>query len=718
VAGAAAVLVGGGLGVLAGAGPASAGSIAGCAVTGLAADSSAEAIQLRESVAGAPVQELVGVRLDRTDGWRVAGRGDMVLVVDEAAAPLGEPVATVTMFGLSRRVDLGFVPAEDGRLVSSSGVPGLGGITRTGQLRIDNERCVATVLVAADRSPFATLAGLGGLGAAVVFGVLLVVVARRPAGGWGRRFAAAAPLGFLAGAGEAVLLYDAGTFDPAGRWSWWLPVVGVALAAGLPWTRQFGWVAWWPSSWRERRQRQAVLVPVPAAVGRWQPETLFARTERFEVWWARAAAGPNGAPARALVKVPVAGRAGEPGMRLLLAREKEVLSRVDNPHCVRLAEAPDGTDAPAAVILADVDGATLRAVVVAPAAAAAVAAVVGIAGVVVGAPPAAAATEVVTPEAALAIFVHTVDEARADDYRHLADEAVEQAEGLWAYDPALRAGALVEIVVGVPPGQYVYPAWFVATAELRAGDAVAYLHSRFDRTSTSEPWLATILGWSAHPVVAPPELDQNGWLVLVPDEPEQPDELDPAAGPPADLELVIDPAELPQRYADWYNRSLEAGEVLPDELLVIRPDLTADGQRPLLASYLLNETGNAAFFRAESSRWESVATPDGVEPTVRLPDSTTAIVSFTVVAETTRWARADDQFEPCRNSGTWASGLEGGDRRHAWVGIDRHVTVAAAVPIRQPWRGEPDAVGPVTVVIDDNWGGVRETYVPERSVPC
>jgi hypothetical protein len=957
--------------------------VAGCAVTGMTAESAADTVQLRESVATTPAQELVGVPLDRAVSWQVPGHTEPVLVVDTsdtrpgALAP-SEPAGTVTMFGLTRQVDLGFTGAGEGRLVSSSGVPGLGAFTRTGRLALTGAGCDVAALIVVDRSPFTTVAGLGGLAAAVAFGVLMVVVARRPGGSWWRRFAAAGPLGLLAGASEAVLLHDAGTFDPASRLSWWLPVAGVAMAAALPWTRRPGWRAW--------RRRAGAGSLVPARVGRWQPETLFTRTERFEVWEASAGdggaqaggsgGGPDGGATRALVKVPAAGTGGEPGVRLMLAREAAVLSQVDHPNCTRLVEARV-SDGPAAVILAPVDGATLRAVlagtdrlsgpqavtvmlgvlaglgtvhqlgmvhrgvrpeniwldvdgrvllagfelacpglehpiapeggspyaspeqlrgeqldprsdlwscgavlaelltgqapepdatgpsgvddlpepvatllaealapapagrpgaaaaladrlrqvareaygpdwadrgalgaavlahaaigaavagyaaggagasgaaapiasglgaaataglgsgaapssglgaaaaaapggpaaqpvgagagagastgagagtgasagggaasgklggVVVPAATAAIAAVVGIAGLVAGAPPAEAAVEVITPEAAQVIFVRTVDEAREDDYRHLAGEAAERVSELWAHDDSLRAGDLVEIVVGVPPGQLGYPAWFLATAELRVGDTIVHLFSRFERVAAAEPWLATVLGWSVHPVVGPPELDENGWLVPLPDEPAQPGES------AAELELVIDPADLPSRYADWYTRSVAAGEVLADDLLVLAPDLTDayQGASLVLVSHLLNEVTNAAFFRPRASRWESVAVPEPAEPTMRLQDPTTAVVSFTVVAQTTRWARADNRFEPCRNS----SASDAVDPRpHGQIGVDVHLVVEAAVPVRQPWRGE-SVTAPVSVVIDDNTSQAQWTYAPERSIPC
>lgn len=936
------------------AGPAYASEGRGCAVTGFAAASPAEAGELRESLAAMPAHQLDGVALNRARRWGIPAGGEPVLVVDAANELASEVDATVTMFGVSRPADLGFGGTGGDRLVTSAGVPWLGGTTRTVLLSINGEGCAGEVVLTTDRSVFTTVAGMLGLGSMVVFGAVMVVAARRRGGGWARRFLIAAPFGLLAGAGEAVLLHDAAAVDPSSRLVWWVPAAGVALAAVLPLTR------------RRPVRGSATPATLPTWDGPWQPERLFTRVGAFEVWRAGPAAGASAAGSGpALVKVAAGGRAGEPGLRQMLAREVDVMSRLEHPNCVRPMAAPAGGDGPAMVVMEPVEGTTVRAVLQArgrlpgpqavqvtlgmlggvgavhglglvhrgvrpenvwlgsdgrvllagfeiacpglehavaaeggppyaspeqvrgealdarsdlwscaavlvelltgrapdqgdgaaglgelpepmaallaealapavadrpssagqladrlrrvagevygpdwagrgavgaavlahgaigsavagyaaggagtaawaggvatsglgaaagtggtaalgaaasgaaasgaavggagaavtstgkltaaliPVGAAAVAVVAAVAAVVAGPPPAGAATEVISPEAAEVIFVRTVDEARVDDTRHLTDDAAEQATELWAYDGALRDAELLEIVVGVPPEQYGYPAWFIATAQLRADDTAVYLFSRFDRTAGDQQWQATVLGWSPVPVMAPPVLDEDGWLAPVPDEPD-PAGPAPAATPPADTELVIDPDELPDRYVDWFNRTVATNDHVDDEILEFVPALVHDPENPASFGDPRSTLNTFAVFQSPEIRspgsGEAIGSRtvevvrDPAEPSVQWRDAREAIVSFTVTVRYTAYNRPGFTTGSCGHVLIYP----GRDDRLRQLGQDIRLEVMAFVPVRQPWRGEPE-LGSPAVLIDDNIHRGEEVFVPERSVAC
>jgi hypothetical protein len=293
---------------------------AACAVTGFT-PSTGEAGNLRGRLRTEPVQELGGQRLDRARGWQLP-RGTEPVVVVDSAEPLTRGSAKAVLFGLDFAVTSG-TGAGTSRYVSTVTMPQLGPTVRTIGIRATSNVCGATLVLSVDRSPLSTIVGRFGLGLAVVASVLMVWVARRRPGGWLRRALLAAPLGIVAGAGEAALLQEAGVISPLSRASWWVPVVGLAIAMVLPLTRR----------------RPASVVVAPAA-----GDQLFASTPVANVFRSTDAGEP------VLRKVLT-----DPSGAALLARDAEVGAAVDHPNCLRVRRGEPGL-----VISDDVDGAPAR----------------------------------------------------------------------------------------------------------------------------------------------------------------------------------------------------------------------------------------------------------------------------------------------------------------------------------------------------------------------
>ncbi|HEY8471165.1 MAG TPA: serine/threonine-protein kinase [Natronosporangium sp.] len=292
-----------------------------------------------------------------------------------------------------------------------------------------------------------------------------------------------------------------------------------------------------------------------------------------------------------------------------------------------------------------------------------VAVVTGIAvvagAVLVGSEPAEAQEVVVTPDQARLIFVRTTDEARDGVDDHLGDGVREMVDLLLDEHASIADGPLTEVVVGVPPDQFDYPAWFVATGQIGFDEGVAYLSARFDRASDAEPWLMTALAWSTETALAPPALDEDGWL--------------PPAAP---TELAIDPAALPQRYADWLEASWEAHAVVDDDLLTPRHQdafvaFTAENAAELAADGWLDQR--------MSIRVEVVPDP---EPPVVIPLADGGVlVSFRAVREDASYNRPGFTTGPCGTEpyADWFYDDEDGPR-YQMLTVELDLVVFAWVP--------------------------------------
>jgi hypothetical protein len=720
-----------------------------CAVTGYLVDSKDELVALRRGLVEQPVQRLDGVPLASGQTW-VLPEGSQPVVVMDLAEPVSGGTVSVAMAGQEFEVDSSSYDEPRHRYVTGVYLPHLGPTTRSLGLRVETALCGVALDLSVDRSLWSTVVGAVAVAVTVLFGLLTVWVARLRKGGWLRRFGFAAPLGLLAGIGQAVVLMEAGWVGPFQLPPWWAPAAGLALAALLPLTRR--------RSRGAARSRAAAPVsaepptvwqpPVHAPLGGYRVEVPFTTTEVAAVYRAVDDAGD-----RALLKLLPPERYGQPAARLRLEREARALSGWDHPNVLRLRETVSEQAGAPTLVFEDVAGAPLRqlldgggtltgpqaanvvlgalsglravherelvhrdvrpenvwldtggrvllagfelaatgvehpmapegaapyaspeqraaavldarsdlwacgmllaelltgqpalppagtlpeplAAVLARALAenpdgrpatarrlsaelwdaaeqvygtdwvgrgalagalvaqgtvgaaaagyalggvagtgvatgtgagvaaagvgeatgaagggggpvgavvnAAVAVVAGIAvaaGVVVINPdPAEARSVVITPDQARVIFLRTIDQGRAGDDTHFTTGAEANLRDLLAEHDSLAEAALTGVAVGVPPDQYEFPAWFVASATIPYEDGTASIFARFDRESAGEPWLLTTLVWSTDQLLPPALVDVDGWLAPAPD---------PVA-------LAIAPDELPDIYRDWF----------------------------------------------------------------------------------------------------------------------------------------------------------------------
>lgn len=283
--------------------------------------------------------------------------------------------------------------------------------------------------------------------------------------------------------------------------------------------------------------------------------------------------------------------------------------------------AAGGAAVPVAGVAAGGAGALINA---GAAAAAAVAVVAG--AVVTGGVPAPADTPVITPEQARVIVVRTLDEARAGGTAHLSDEVASGSTlSLLEQHPEVSQARIAEVVVGVPPDQYDYPAWFIGSAQLRFDGGVVHLLGQFERDSDSARWQMVTMSWLLDEPVGEPRLDDDGWLLS---EPE-----------PA--ELLVDPAQLPRLYADWSRASFDAGRHVEDPLLRTR---ALDDGRETIRDYRVRSVTET---RDDNSITQEIVLDDA-EPTVVWLDDGGALVSFTVVSHQTVYNTPHPgQTRPC-----------------------------------------------------------------------
>lgn len=314
-----------------------------CAATGYLVGSEEELSALRTRLHGEPVHLVDGVPLERIETWAIPA-GQLPVVVVDSAGPVSGAEVRVSLAGVTYPVvQENFGEAQD-RYVTNVVLPHLGSVVRTLGLTVATDTCETSVVLRADRALWTSWVGIASVLVSAIAGLLIVLVARRRAGSWARRFGWAAPLGLVAGAAQAVVWYEAGLRSPFAAFPVWLPLVGLGLAALLPLTRRRprlgsgGTGAWAPPS----HAPLAGLVPVGG----------FARTEVAEV---HRVVAPDGTPA--LAKVPAPGRQADPATRQRLAREARILSDLDHPHLPRLRQTVTGDgDGPPTLVLENVTG--------------------------------------------------------------------------------------------------------------------------------------------------------------------------------------------------------------------------------------------------------------------------------------------------------------------------------------------------------------------------
>jgi Protein kinase domain len=322
-----------------------------CAISGYAPEGEAASRDLRATLRKQTASDLGGTRLERADTWVVPDGSRPVLVVD-SATPLTEGSARTFLFGLGFPLKSGTGPARE-RYVSTTEMPHLGPTVRVVGVRAGSNACGGSLVLTADRSVFSTRVGQVGLAAGVIFGILLILVARRRRGGWLRRFLLAAPLGLLAGTGEAAVLHESGLISPFSRVTWAVPVAGLLLAALLPLTR--------------RRTRPGVaatsavddaswLAPAHVPLGPYRVDAPFTRTAVAQV--DRGTHRETGE--RVLLKTVLPELAADPDAAARLTREVAVLARLDDPHCLRPRTELSTPDGPPVLVTEYVDGVTAR----------------------------------------------------------------------------------------------------------------------------------------------------------------------------------------------------------------------------------------------------------------------------------------------------------------------------------------------------------------------
>lgn len=316
-------------------------------------------------------------------------------------------------------------------------------------------------------------------------------------------------------------------------------------------------------------------------------------------------------------------------------------------------------------------------------AAAAAVVAVGAGAVLTDAGPAQARVPVITPEQARLVTVRTLDEVRSEQTDRLDERVADEVYFLHLAYEDLPEATVAEVAVGVPPGQYEFPAWFVASAQLRRADGVVHLFGRFERAEESAYWRMTNLMWSVDEPVGTPRLDDDGWL-------------SPAPSPE---ELIVDPAELPRRYADWSQASFEARRHVEDDLLRTNDP----GLGETVRDYRLREAGE---IREDESITQEVLFDDA-EPTAIWLDDGRALVWFTVTNRQTSFNTPEPgETVPCDEGGAfvWYPEPDVRYRQLSYYGV---VLVTAWVPARG---------GETTVLISDP---LPTQYVDlEHSVRC
>lgn len=196
-------------------------------------------------------------------------------------------------------------------------------------------------------------------------------------------------------------------------------------------------------------------------------------------------------------------------------------------------------------------------------------------------PVEAQAAELIDPELARAVFVRTVDEGWDRVYIHFRNDAEVTFDRLIEREAAAVNEPLADVVVGVPPDQFEYPAWFLASAVIPHEGGEVSIVARFDRASEHRPWTISEFSWSAEELLPGPLLDGD-WLAPMPE--------------PGDL--LVDPQDLPGMYADWLARAFERGRVAPDAVLTLR-----DGSSPLMD---LVTSGRLPNWQGEEPRYLTV----------------------------------------------------------------------------------------------------------------
>jgi hypothetical protein len=206
-----------------------------CTIIGYTASNAGEADRLRKTLLSQSSNELSGVQLGRSGTWKIPNHSVPIVVI-ESTQPLTAGSATVSVFGQSFAIASGS-GGTGRRFVSTVTMPLLGQYTRNVKIQGHGDGCVGSFTVVVDRSPYSTVAGLGGVGLAVVGGILAILLARRRRAGRVSRVLTGGLFGLLAGAGEALVLHETGVIAPDSRYIVAGPLAGLLIGILLarPW---------------------------------------------------------------------------------------------------------------------------------------------------------------------------------------------------------------------------------------------------------------------------------------------------------------------------------------------------------------------------------------------------------------------------------------------------------------------------------------------------
>ncbi|WP_433200423.1 serine/threonine protein kinase [Dactylosporangium sp. CS-047395] len=344
-----------------------------------------------------------------------------------------------------------------------------------------------------------------------------------------------------------------------------------------------------------------------------------------------------------------------------------------------LSAVSSGTTATATSTATSVSGGSAGSLL--PLAGAATAVLVGVVLAVAPSTPAAAAQEVITQESARVILVSTWDEARGGSDTHIVTDARPVLSVLLGI-PGAAGGELSQIEIGVPPGQTKYPAYFLATAQLKLADgSIVYVYARFTRTSADQPWMMSELIESKIAANVPkPKINADGSL-------------------PAAPELVADPSTLPARYVAWGQRVTDSKALGTDDVLALSTSGTS-----FLAGIPGFVGANGQFYN--TLVWKPAG---GLTMQPVLLEDGTVLARFNASAAQTLYNSPSPASRPCVVGNTTVSvqfgfpGFPTGKYRE--VTVDWAIAVTAHVPVKGA------AAAKVTI---------EDTSLPTnpRSTPC
>jgi hypothetical protein len=241
-------------------------------------------------------------------------------------------------------------------------------------------------------------------------------------------------------------------------------------------------------------------------------------------------------------------------------------------------------------------------------------------------PAQAESHEVITPQAARLVFDSLWADARAGQRERLTGAAEVFADGILENMKGFSTNEVTDRTVGVPANQTQLPAYFVATAAtaVEQDDMTLHFYAMIVKESADKPWTMAEFRVAPDPKYVPtPAILADGHL-----------------GPlPAVAELAVTPADLPRRYADWFNRSMDDGAIADDDMLSFKSEDTGTMHQVVKLNGV--SSGRLPVFREYS------ANPATVRPElVPLADGS-VLASFTTTAHSEHYNSNQPKTRSC-----------------------------------------------------------------------